>query len=159
MSRVQTAVDRFRNGYSCSQAIASTYGEGAGLDHDTAVRIAAGFGGGMGRMAGTCGAVTGALMVLGLKHGSAEADDRQAKEQLYEMVREFARRFQARNQSLLCRDLLGCDISSPEGFERAKQQKLIATICPKLVQDAAEILEEMGVGRQESGDRSQESGD
>jgi C_GCAxxG_C_C family probable redox protein len=95
----------------------------------------------MGRMAETCGAVTGAVMVLGLKHGTATPEDRQAREATYVLVRRFAHQFQARNGSLLCRELLDCDISSPEGYEWARGQKLFATLCPKLVRDAAEILE------------------
>ncbi len=143
MSQVQTAVERFRNGYSCSQAVTSTYGAAAGLDHDTAVRIASGFGGGLGRLGGTCGAVTGAVMVLGLAHGGAQAEDRQAKEHVCERVREFARRFQARHPSLLCRDLLGCDISTPEGSALAAEKNLFATRCHDLVGDAAEIVAEL----------------
>ena len=79
-SRVSRAV------LNCSLAILSTYAEDLGLDREVALKAAAGFGGGMGRMAGTCGAVTGALMVLGLKHGPVEADDQQGKESVYERV-------------------------------------------------------------------------
>jgi C_GCAxxG_C_C family probable redox protein len=142
MGRVQTAVSRFQAGCNCSQAILWTYGELLGLSRETALKMAAGFGGGMGRMAETCGAVTGAFMVLGLKHGPASVEDQAAKEKTYELVREFAGRFKARNGSLVCRDLLGCDVSLPEGWQRAKQEKLFSTICPKIVQDAAEIIEQ-----------------
>ena len=114
-----------------------------GLDRDTALKLAIGFGGGMGRMAGTCGAVTGAFMVLGLKCGATQADDKEAREQAYERVREFARRFEARNGSIVCRDLIGCDISTPEGLAMAREKELFATVCPRFVQEAAEVLEEM----------------
>ncbi len=140
-SRVEHAVSLFAEGYSCSQAILAAYGETFELARQTALRLAAGFGGGMGRMAGTCGAVTGAFMVLGLRYASTSAEASEAKERLYGLVRTFADRFKARNASTVCRDLLGCDISSPEGFERARTEGLILRICPKLVQDAAEILE------------------
>ena len=93
-------------------------------------------------MAETCGAVTGAMMVLGLEHGNT-APDREAKERVYEQVREFAQRFRARNGSLLCRELLGCDISTPEGLQQAREADFVLKICPKFVRDAAEILEEM----------------
>ncbi len=96
----------------------------------------------MGRMAGTCGAVTAALMVLGLRYGGT-SPDRDAKEAAYARIREFAARFKARNGSLVCRDLLGCDISTPEGHDSAKERNLFATACPKFVRDAAAILEEM----------------
>ncbi len=142
MNRVETAVSRFAAGFNCSQAVFSAYSERFGLDEKTALKIAAGFGGGMGRMAETCGAVTGALMVLGLKYGGT-SPDRQAKELAYERVRTFADRFKACHGSLACRDLLGCDLSTAEGQEAARQNNLFATMCPKFVRDAAEILEEM----------------
>jgi C_GCAxxG_C_C family probable redox protein len=143
MSMAEAAVARFQEGCSCSQAILSTYGEQFGLDWETALKVAAGFGGGMGRMGGTCGAVTGALMVLGLKYGGTNAGDSEAKETTYERVREFAARFTARHGSVACKDLLGCDISSPEGLAAARERGLFSTICPKFVRDAAELLEAM----------------
>ena len=79
MDRVETALSRFPEGFSCSQAILSTYGEEVGLARSLGLKLAAGFGGGMGRMAETCGAVTGAFMVVGLKHGRTKAGDSKAK--------------------------------------------------------------------------------
>jgi len=140
MNQIDLALSRFAEGFNCSQAVLSAYAEG--MDEETALKIAAGFGGGLGRMAETCGAVTRAMMVLGLKFG-AVSPDREAKERVYAKIREFADRFKARNGSLLCRDLLGCDISTPEGYEVAKEKRLVSTTCPKFVRDAAEILEEM----------------
>jgi len=140
MSKIETAVARFEEGCSCAQAIFSTYAEDLGMDRQTAMKVSAGFGGGMGRMAGTCGAVTGAFMVLGLKHGDEEIE---AREKAYQMVREFASRFEARHGSLLCKDLLGCDISRPEGRQAMQEHGLRSGICTGLVRDAAEILETM----------------
>ncbi|SRR5271166_5769164 len=142
MKGIDTAVSRFADGFNCSQAVLSAFAGDFGLDDATALKIASGFGGGMGRMANTCGAVTGAFMVLGLRYGQTSSD-REAKEAIYARIREFARRFQARNGSVVCRDLLGCDIGTPEGLQRAKDEKLLTTICPKFVRDACEILEEM----------------
>jgi C_GCAxxG_C_C family probable redox protein len=137
------ARDYFKQGFNCAQAVCVTYAEHFGLDHETALRVAAGFGGGMGRLAGTCGAVSGAFMVLGLKHGAVHADDKASKENAYAQVREFAQQFTERHASLLCKELLGCDISTPEGREQAREQQLSTTRCPQFVQDAAEILESM----------------
>jgi len=69
MSRVEEAVSCFADGFSCSQSIVSTYGTEFGVDREKALKISTGFGGGMGRLGGTCGAVTGAIMVIGLKYG------------------------------------------------------------------------------------------
>ena len=143
MSRVESAVSCMKSGLCCSQAIACTYGQPFGLDRETAMRLSAGFGGGMGRMAETCGAVTGAFMVLGLSTDATTAADKDDRGQIYEQVLDFANRFAARNGSIICDDLMGCDISTPAGLAYANEKGLFATTCPKMVQDAAEILEEM----------------
>lgn len=141
-SKIQNAVEKFEKGFNCSQAVLSSYCEQFGLDCNTALRIATGFGGGM-KIGETCGAVTGAFMVLGLKYGNTTPEDKETKEKTYEMVIEFTNRFKARNGSVICRELLGCDISTPEGSKVAVEKGLFSSVCPRLVQDAAEILEEM----------------
>ena len=138
----EQAVEYFRNGLNCSQVVLSSYSEEFGLDCERASRIATGFGGGM-RMAETCGAVTGAFMVLGLKYGSSSAEDKEAKAKTYEKIVEYTRRFKARNGSVTCSQLLGCDISTPEGMKEAQDKSLFSSVCPRMVQDAVEILEEM----------------
>jgi C_GCAxxG_C_C family probable redox protein len=143
MNRIEQAVACYKEGFSCAPAVFSAYASEFGLDIETALKIATGFGGGMGRMGETCGAVTGAFMVIGLKYGKIKAEDNQAKEKTYELVREFAKRFKARNGTILCRELLGYDLSTPEGMKLAREKGVTATLCPKLVQSAAEILEEM----------------
>jgi len=143
MSKVNRAIAAFNEGYSCSQAILSTYGEQLGLEREVALKVAGAFGGGMGRMGKTCGAVTGALMVIGLKHGLVELRDQKAKETTYALVREFMKRFIAHNGSVECKVLLGCDLSTSEGVRAAKDKNVFTTICPKLVQKAAEILEDL----------------
>jgi C_GCAxxG_C_C family probable redox protein len=143
MSLADSSVCRFREGCSCSQAVFSTYAEAMGMDRETALKVSAGFGGGMGRMAGTCGAVTGAMMAIGLKHGGADVKDTEAREKTYELVRQFADEFRTKHGSLDCRDLLGCDISTAEGREQAHQRDTRETVCPQLVRDAAEVLEKV----------------
>lgn len=143
MSRVEEAVACFKEGFVCSQAVLLAYSVQLGLDRDTALKIADGFGGGIGRMGETCGAVTGAFMVIGLKHGRIAVEDAQAHEKTYGLVNEFVHRFKSRNRSVVCRELLSCDISTPEGLQNARQQNLFATICPGYVRDAAEIIEEI----------------
>jgi C_GCAxxG_C_C family probable redox protein len=113
------------------------------MDEQTAMRVATGFGAGMGRMADTCGAVTGAFMALGLMHGMRRAGESQAKEAAYERVREFSRRFRQRHSTLACRDLLGVDVGTEEGLKAARERKLFSTLCSGFIRDAVEILEEM----------------
>jgi C_GCAxxG_C_C family probable redox protein len=140
LDRVEAAVDAFDGGFNCAQAVLSAFGPQYGLPPEMALRIAAPFGGGMGRRGEVCGAVAGALMVLGLKTGTTRGGDREAKEKIYRLTREMAGLFEKRNGSIRCRDLLGCDISTREGLERAKAEGLFQTACRRYVRDAAEIL-------------------
>ncbi|MCK5173859.1 MAG: C_GCAxxG_C_C family protein [Planctomycetes bacterium] len=142
MNKIEQAVERFRNGFNCSQAVLGSYCQQFGLDCEQAFKVATGFGGGM-RMGETCGAVTGAFMVLSLKYGNITAEDKDAKAKTYEMVVEYANRFKARNGSVVCKELLGCDISMPDGMKKTQEDGLFDSVCPKMVRDAAEILEEM----------------
>lgn len=141
--KVEAAVACFREGFSCSQAILSTYGGDFGLPRETALRAAAALGAGMGRLGEVCGAVAGALIVIGLKHGHTAAADKETKEKNYARVRDFAGRFRSRNGALCCRELLGCDLSTAEGMEAARQKGVLAERCPRFVRDAAELLEEL----------------
>ena len=142
MSQVEDAVSCFCRGAACSQAIVGTYGPSVGLPPELGMKLASGFAGGM-RLAQTCGAVTGAFMVLGLKHAGPNCDQRDCRENVYAPIREFMAKFQQRNNTVVCKELLGCDISTPQGVQQATKDGLFRSICPKLVQDAAEILEEM----------------
>ncbi len=139
----EMAVALFKKGFSCSQAILSSFAEELGLDKNTAFKIADSFSGGMGRMAFTCGSVTGAFMVIGLKYGRTSASDQKAKQKTTELVREFAEKFKERNQFIDCKELLNCDISTAEGAEYAKEHNIIKEICPKFVADSADILKEI----------------
>ncbi|MHC4727270.1 MAG: C-GCAxxG-C-C family protein [Planctomycetota bacterium] len=141
-AKSEEAVGRFKKGFNCSQAVFDTFSEQLGLDCDTASKVATGFGGGM-RMGGTCGAVTGAFMALGLKYGNSTAKDKEGKAITYKKIEEFTKRFKSRNNSVTCRELLNCDISTPEGMKEAQGKGLFSSTCPRMVQDAAEILEEM----------------
>jgi C_GCAxxG_C_C family probable redox protein len=136
--RLESAIAAFREGLSCSQAVLSTYGPHLGLERELALRIAAPFGGGIARTGGICGAVSGALMALGLKHGPREPKDEQARERVYALAQEFIDEFTARNGSILCHELLGRDLSSPKGRRWARVSR-----CPKFVRDGAEILERL----------------
>ena len=142
MSHIELALTRFAGGFNCCQAVFSAFASDLGVDEGIALQISSGFGGGMARMGETCGAVTGAMMVLGLKYGSASPDPK-VKEQVYDLIRQFADRFKARNGSLLCRDLIDCDISTPKNHQIAVERNLFTTVCPTLLRDAVEILEKM----------------
>jgi C_GCAxxG_C_C family probable redox protein len=139
---VEQTIARFEEGLNCAQAVFSTYGPHFGLDSEIAVRIAGALGSGMG-MGETCGAVTGALMVIGLKQARLNGSSLFSKDRTEEIAREFVERFKARNVTTECRELLGCDISTREGLRSAQREKHFKKRCPKFVRDAAEILEEI----------------
>ncbi len=121
----------------------STYGTRFGLDREMALKAAGAFGAGMGRMGETCGAATGAFMVIGLKHGKTKIDDNEAREKTYKLVKEFTVRFKARNRSILCRELLGHDLSTPEGMKTVAEKDLFVTLCPRFLRDSVEIIEDI----------------
>lgn len=140
MSKVIKAVECFNHGYSCSQAIFSTYCEQLGIDEKSALKISCGFGGGMGRLGETCGAVTGAIMLIGLKYGKVLQEDKESKEKTYELVQKFAKTFKERNEFIDCRDLLGVDLIN--GDKDIVKERVNST-CSRMVKDAAEIIEEL----------------
>ena len=131
MNRIDDAVQLFENGYVCSQAVFAAFSSDFGVSKDDALKIGACFGSGM-RKGEVCGACTGALMALGLKYG-----DEKAKSD--EVCNRFLDEFKRENGSYICRDLLECDISTPEGVEYAKENNLFKEVCPKMVESAAKI--------------------
>ena len=143
MKKADAAVSVFKDGFNCAQAVFSTLAPDLGLGAGTAAKTATAFGGGMARRGETCGVVTGAFMALGLARGNSAPGEKEIKEKTYELAREFVKRFAERHDSLVCRELLGCDIGTPEGHERARQQGLFGTVCARLVRDSVEIAEEL----------------
>ena len=139
-SKVNDAIARFKGGFNCAQAIVSAYAEELGLDKKTALQIACGLGAGMGRLQETCGAVSGAYLLIGLKHGKFETGDDAAREKTYALVREFARLFAERNNTTNCREILGVDLSSGDPQIRTQRVK---ECCPKMIRAAAEIIEDL----------------
>ena len=94
-------------------------------------------------MGETYGAVTGAFMAIGLKYGKTKAEDKGAQDKTYELVGEFVARFKDRHGSIVCRELLGCDLSNPEGLKTASEKGLFDILCPQFVRDSIEILEQI----------------
>lgn len=147
MSRADAASENMTAGrMNCAQSVLTAYCQELGLDLGLALKVATGFGGGMRRTGKTCGAVTGAYMVLGLKQNVTPENANQIKTRVYEIVKVFNRKFIEKNRSVTCNDLLGCDISTPEGQTYAREKGLFKTICPRLVRDSVEILDSMDKG-------------
>jgi C_GCAxxG_C_C family probable redox protein len=142
-SKIETAVQRFTDGYSCAQAVFTSYAPSYGVRQADALRIATGFGGGMGHLQEVCGAVTGAFMVIGSCCGMRQPADKAGKDRTYDLVHELGKRFATMHGSILCRGLLDCDLNTEEGKAQFKEQKLRETKCSVYVRDACRLLEEM----------------
>ena len=142
MSRIEEALSSLKENFNCAQSIFGTYATHHGLDRDKALKISSGFGGGMALSGGTCGAVTGALMVIGLKNGMGSNKDTEATKKTYQIINEFSNQFQEKNGSMICKEILGCDINTPEGMDYFEQNELFGKKCLQCVKNAAEILEE-----------------
>lgn len=110
MDRITKAEELFRDGYNCSQSVVGAFCEDIGLDFDTAMKLSEGFGGGMGRMRLTCGAVSGMTMVVGMLLSKGSGGD--SRKEVYETVHSLADRFTKENGSLICADLLGLNKQS-----------------------------------------------
>jgi C_GCAxxG_C_C family probable redox protein len=128
---------------NCAQSVINVFVEELGIEQETALKLALGFGGGMGHTGGTCGAVSAAYMVLGLKQPFDPASPKKYRDHLYALEQEFTLRFKKEHGSISCSQLLGCDLSTPEGVAAAKERGLTASLCPKLVATAVKLLEEM----------------
>ena len=143
MSRAEEARKQFEKGFSCAPSVLSTYSEQLGLDKALALKVACGFGGGIGRTGRTCGAVTGAVMVIGLKHGQADVADEESRQETHRLVKEFIDKFTALHGSVECRELIGYDLSSSRELESARKSGVFQDKCPGFVYDAARILEDV----------------
>ena len=142
-SKPDQAVATFNNGFNCAQAVFSTYSEEFGIEHTDALKIACGFGAGMGRRQEVCGAVSGAIMLIGCKHGKTKKEDNAANDTTYKIVREFSEKFIARNGSISCKELLGCNLQTPEGQQVFKENNFKELKCSRYVHDASALAEEI----------------
>ena len=141
-ARKDKALRAFRSGFGCAQSVISAYAGDLGLDPVQARAMAVGFGAGHGRLQKTCGALSGALMVIGLRRHD-EADVPGSKEAIYAMRRELVARFEARHASTEWLKLTGVDFSTEDGLAEARKRNLFQTRCEKYVAGACEILEDL----------------
>ncbi len=135
----------FKQGYNCAQSVFAAFHDELGIEQDMALKIASSFGGGMGRLREVCGALTGLFMAAGLKYGYRDSDDLDGKTSQYQLVQDFAQRFNDEYHSILCRDLLQLDEKTsdptPEIRTAAYYQR---RPCAEYVRFAASLLEQMG---------------
>lgn len=142
MNHVEKALEYYNNNFNCSQGVFTAFATEMGMDEKTALKVATNFGGGE-RKGELCGAVAGALMVLGLRCGHCESNDAESKAKAYAVSEEVMNRFIEKNGSVVCRELLGYDLTKTEDMLVIQEQNLFRTLCPKMVESAASILDEM----------------
>lgn len=141
MTKSEEAYQCFMSRFTCSAAVFSAFSGELGLDPEMAKKIACGFGAGVSKTGNICGAVSGGILVIGLKYGKTEAGDDAATEKTRAVTRQFIREFTEKNGSVQCTALLGHDLSDPAAYAAAQQSGIFMTTCPALVRDAAAILE------------------
>ena len=141
MTKSDDAMASYMSRFTCSSAVFSAFSEELGLDPDTAKKIACGFGAGISKSGNICGAVSGAIMVIGLKYGKTVQGDDAATEKTRALVQKFLQEFTEHHGSVNCTELLGHNLGKPEEFAQARDNKQFVTKCPGLVGDAAAILE------------------
>lgn len=143
MDRIEKAKNFFQSHYNCAQSILLAFAADFNLPETKASQIAQAFGGGLARQGEICGTVIGALMVIGLKYGKTRPEDDEAREKTYSLARKFISLFKEKHGTLLCRELIGVDLSQPGGYEMASSRGLFNSICSSLIASAIKLLEEI----------------
>lgn len=142
-TKSDSARNLFSVGYNCAQSVSAVFANDYGVDQNEIMKISCGFGGGM-RNAEICGAVTGAVMVIGMKYGNGMENSSEMKSLCYQKTVEFTEAFTKRNNSIICRELLGIDIFKADGMKRAQEANMFHTTCVDMIVDAVHLLEELG---------------
>jgi C_GCAxxG_C_C family probable redox protein len=139
---VADALELFKSGFHCSQAVVAAFSEDYGLPRETALKIACPFGGGMGGFGRTCGALTGAMMVVGLKYGTTNPADLEAKKLSREKTRNLIETFEKAHETSICNELVGFDRSNLSGADLMEKLPFFHNTCPKFLETVVAYLEE-----------------
>ena len=142
-NKCEQAAKYFNQGLNCSQSVLSVFCQTYGISLETAAKIGCGLGGGA-RSGELCGAVSGAILVIGLKYGNSSALDAEGKKLCYDKTKEFTEAFRKQNKSIVCKEILGSDLSTPEGYQKAQDAGLFQTRCVDMVKSAVNLLEALG---------------
>ncbi len=143
MEKSEQAAEYMRGGLNCAQSVVKAFAAELGPEENLAVKMAASFGGGMGRNGYVCGAVSGAAFILGARYGFTDPAEPGAREKNYAKVTALIERFQKEHGTVLCRELLGIDPKKPEDWKRVREAGAFTGKCPLFVQSAAKITEEL----------------
>jgi C_GCAxxG_C_C family probable redox protein len=142
-TKTEIALELFGKGFNCAQAVLESHSAEFGLDTAVSRKIAGAFGGGMGHCGETCGAVSGALMLIGLKYGQYKDGDSDSKAKTYKVTKEYVRRFKEEFGSVRCTELLKYDLTIEEELLKAREAGVLKTVCPELIKKSVELVEEI----------------
>jgi len=137
------ALEYFRSGLNCAQSVLKAFTDSMHADESLLLGVSVGFGGGMGRLQETCGAVTGACMVIGIHNSEKFTDNSEMKEASYAMIQKFSNQFKTLNGATDCKTLLNCDLKKSEVRQYAHDHHLFEKVCEKCISDSTKIVEEM----------------
>lgn len=146
MNHAERARENFLKGYNCAQSVAIAFAAEMGKSEEEVARLASSFGGGMGKLREVCGAVSGALLVYGALRGYSDPTDGEAKKRQYAQVQDFAARFKAEHETIICRELLKNIALKKEGTSEPEERTpeyYRTRPCARFVETAARILEDM----------------
>lgn len=141
-SRVSVCIDRFRNGSNCAQSVLSAYADVLGCDEKSAHRMGTGLGGGFGLKQYVCGAVNGGALVLSAIYGNEGKDDIENKEVAMQKVQQYMNDVEKEFSTCQCGEIIGVDISTPEGIQHARETGLFGTVCVSVIKKVCALLEE-----------------
>jgi C_GCAxxG_C_C family probable redox protein len=139
----ENAINSFKSGLNCAQSVLTSYSEKLNFDNGLALNISCGFGGGMGRLQETCGAVTGAFMVISIYNCQKYLNNRDRKEKTYSMIQDFNNKFIIKHKTTNCKALLNCDLKTKDGLQYATYNKLFEIVCEKCISDSVKIINEL----------------
>ena len=134
----EKATSLFDKDFNCAESVLIAVSDVLGIKADVIPKIATPFGGGIGRRGSICGAVSGAIMAIGLEYGRMGPSE--DKEKAYELALRFYERFEKKFGSVLCHDLIECDLRTPEGRKKAKDLRVHEEKCCRFVAGAADIV-------------------
>jgi C_GCAxxG_C_C family probable redox protein len=142
-TRQEQAISKFRSGLNCAQSVVSAYSTDFNFDGELALSISCAFGAGMGRLQETCGAVTGAFMVLGIDNCRKYSENKERKERTYAQVQEYSRQFSAIHGTLNCKTLINCDLRTPEGQKYFHDNNLHEAVCEQCIADSITVIDKL----------------
>lgn len=140
----ELAAAKFADGFNCAQATLYAFAESLSISNDLALKMACGFGAGMGGMGKVCGAISAGVCALGIKYGRDEQCDPSATSETFQKVGELFRQFSEKHDTVCCNNLIeGCDLSTDEGRKQFQEKELKAKVCTPCITTAVEVIESL----------------